>query len=54
VARAARPWSSYESYCSNTMTDLNPMRIPANSDRRSGVFGHPAVRSEVAKRPTFV
>ena len=30
------------------------MAIPVSSDRRSGVFGHPAVRSEVAKRPTLV
>ena len=33
---------------------LQLLGIPVNSDRRSGVFGHPAVRSEVAKRPTSV
>jgi len=33
---------------------LGRMRIPAFSDRQSGVFGHSWVRSEVAERPTFV
>jgi hypothetical protein len=30
------------------------VRIPAYSDTQSGVFGHLAVRSEVAERPTSV
>ena len=30
------------------------LRIPTFSDTQSGVFGHLAVRSEVAKRPTCV
>jgi len=30
------------------------VRIPTFSDTQSGVFGHLAVRSEVAKRPTCV
>jgi hypothetical protein len=36
------------------ITGRNRMRIPVNSDSRSGVFGHLAVRSVVAKRPTSV